>query len=165
MHQGGSGKTGPWDSVDDKEELPAEHGKFKVPIKEEQQCIRDHTKVPTHGHPGVTKTSNLSGKRFTFPNMRTNSLYIKKCVRCQQNKSSRHATYGNLLFSSPPVESWDQFTMDFITSYHLVRTTQWRTLRYHTRSWSISSPIHAFHSMQGYTYSKTIRIPCFGPTH
>lgn len=101
---------------DEKEEFPIEHGKFKVPESRQQQCIQDHHDHPTHGHPGVAKTLQLIRRRFAFPNMRTQvATYIKRCTSCQQNKSSRHAKYGNLQFSAPPVESWEEVTMDFIT--------------------------------------------------
>jgi hypothetical protein len=101
---------------DDEEEFPIEQGKFKVPEQQVQQCIQDHHDNPTHGHPGVAKTLQLLRRRFTFPDMRTRvTRYIKQCVACQQNKSSRHPKYGNLLFSTPPVESWEEVTMDFIT--------------------------------------------------
>ena len=101
---------------DEKEEFPIEQGKFKVPKSRERQCIQDHHDNPTHGHPGVSKTLQLLRRRFTFPDMRTKvATYVKQCATCQQNKSSRHAKYGNLHFSTPPVESWEEVTMDFIT--------------------------------------------------
>ena len=48
--------------------------------------------------------------------MRTKvATYIKQYATYQQNKSSRHAKYSNLHFSTLLVESWEEVTIDFIT--------------------------------------------------
>jgi transposase InsO family protein len=101
---------------DNDEEFPLEHGKYQVPPDKEQQCIQDHHDDPTHGHPGIAKTVALIRHKFAFPAMRTKvTQYIKKCEPCQRNKASRHAKYGNLQFTPPAEQPWNEVTMDFIT--------------------------------------------------
>ena len=100
---------------DTQEEFPITHDKLQVPPDKEHDCIRDHHDVPTSGHPGVARTTEHIRRNFVFPGMRQKvAAYIKKCDSCNKNKSSRHATYGNLQFRDPPTQPWDEVTMDFI---------------------------------------------------
>ncbi len=101
---------------DNEEEFPVEYSKYQVPPEKEQQCIQDHHDDPTHGHPGIAKTVALIRHKFAFPAMRTKvTQYIRKCDQCQRNKASRHAKYGNLQFTPPAEQPWNEVTMDFIT--------------------------------------------------
>ena len=40
--------------------------------------------------------------------------YIKECICCQQNKSARHAKYGQIQFAEVPDTLWKDVTMDFV---------------------------------------------------
>ena len=40
--------------------------------------------------------------------------YIKNCVLCQQNKSAKHARYGQIKFAPVPTLPWYDVTMDFV---------------------------------------------------
>ena len=101
---------------DDHEEFPIEHGKYQVPQARETKCIQDHHDGEVNGHPGIAKTMERIQRHFAFPNMRSKIAdYIKRCNDCQRNKSTRHATYGNLQLIPPPMHPWDEVTMDFIT--------------------------------------------------
>lgn len=101
---------------DDQEEFPISHDRYQVPERHQKQCIRDHHDDPMHGHPGITKTMEIIQRNFTFPQMKAKvTAYIRKCRSCQMNKSSRHAKYGEIQFVDPPLQPWDEVTMDFIT--------------------------------------------------
>ena len=101
---------------DDEEEFPISHDKYQVPEKHQEQCIRDHHDDPIHGHPGITKTIEIIRRNFAFPQMKAKvTAYVQKCRSCQMNKSSRHAKYGEIQFVDPPLQPWDEVTMDFIT--------------------------------------------------
>ncbi|CAD0055203.1 unnamed protein product [Aureobasidium pullulans] len=101
---------------DDEEEFPISHNKYQVPEKHQEQCIRDHHDDPIHGHPGITKTIEIIRRNFAFPQMKEKvTTYVQKCRSCQMNKSSRHAKYGEIQFVDPPLQPWDEVTMDFIT--------------------------------------------------
>lgn len=97
-------------------------GRMIVPDWDGQQelIIRDHHDDPLHGHPGIEKTVKLIRESFTFPGMKDKvTKYIKKCHKCQTNKSERHAKYGHIQFTNPPRQPWDEVTMDFITKLPL----------------------------------------------
>ena len=84
-----------------------------------ESCIRDiigdHHDDPLHGHPGVAKTMELIGREYAAPGLRTSvEQYIRECIQCQQNKSARHAKYGQIQFAPVPDTPWDDITMDFV---------------------------------------------------
>ncbi|GKV53537.1 hypothetical protein SLEP1_g60058 [Rubroshorea leprosula] len=56
---------------DDKEEFPISHGKYQVPERQIEDCIKEHHDAPINGHPGVTKTINLIKRNFEFRDMRS----------------------------------------------------------------------------------------------
>ncbi|CAD0056184.1 unnamed protein product [Aureobasidium pullulans] len=82
---------------DDEEEFPISHDKYQVPEKHQEQCIRDHHDDPIHGHPGITKTIEIIRRNFAFPQMKEKSYDIQ------------------IQFVDPPLQPWDEVTMDFIT--------------------------------------------------
>jgi transposase InsO family protein len=101
---------------DDEEQFPIFHDKYQVPERHQEQCIKDHHDDPTQGHPGITKTIENIQRNFAFPQMKAKvTAYVQKCRSCQMNKSSRHAKYGEIQFVDPPLQPWDEVTMDFIT--------------------------------------------------
>ena len=90
-------------------------GKLYLPKQEIEKVIRDHHDDPLQGHPGVAKTMELLGRTYAAPRLRTHvEQYIKECVLCQQNKSSRHAKYGQIKFATIPESPWKDVTMDFV---------------------------------------------------
>ena len=57
----------------------------------------------------------LINRDFVFLKMRFQmETYIKNCVLCQQNKSARHAKYGQIKFAPVPTLPWHDVTMDFV---------------------------------------------------
>ncbi len=77
--------------------------------------IRDHHDDPLLGHPGVSKTLELIQRVYAAPNLRASvEQYIRECICCQQNKSARHAKYGQIQFAEVPDTLWKDVTMDFV---------------------------------------------------
>jgi hypothetical protein len=101
---------------EDEEQFPISHDKCQVPERHQEQCIKDHHDDPTQGHPGFTKTIENIQRNFAFPQIKAKvTAYVQKCRSCQMNKSSRHAKYDEIQFVDPPLQPWDEVTMDFIT--------------------------------------------------
>ena len=70
---------------------------------------------PLAGHPGQTKTIELVGHDYAWPGMSNNiQNYVHSCDLCQQNKSSHHAPYGELVPLEIPSQNWESISMDFI---------------------------------------------------
>ena len=84
-------------------ELLEYDGKTYIPEKCIEQTIKDHHNNPAQGHPGVSKTVELLKRNYAAPRLRQRvERYIKECVMCQQNKSARHAKYGEIQFADVP---------------------------------------------------------------
>jgi len=68
------------------------------------------------GYMGQDKTIELIRRNFWWPKMNERIIdFVKTCLKCQQNKASRHQPYG---LSSPlelPYAPWQSIAMDFIT--------------------------------------------------
>ena len=89
--------------------------KLYLPPKVTEGVIRDHHDDPLLGHPGVSKTLELIQRVYAAPNLRaTVEQYIRECICCQQNKSARHAKYGQIQFAEVPDTPWKDVTMDFV---------------------------------------------------
>jgi len=86
-----------------------------LPKRYVKEVIRDHYNDPLLGHPGISKTVELLRREYTTPRLRAHvEKYIKECIQCQQNKSTRHAKYGQIQFAPVPDTPWKDVTMDFV---------------------------------------------------
>ena len=89
--------------------------KTYVPKSCTENVIRDHHDDPVQKHPKISKTMEFISRDFVFPKMRFQmETYIKNCVLCQQNKSAKHAKYGQIKFAPAPTLPWHDVTMDFV---------------------------------------------------
>ena len=80
-----------------------EHGKFKVPLEKENDCIRDYYDRLTLSYPRVARTIEYIRRNFVFSEMRRKVLeYVKRYDSYNKNKVSRYIKYGNLEFREPP---------------------------------------------------------------
>ena len=87
-----------------------------VPEDLQEEIIRQHHDDPVHGHPGVSRTTELIQRNYQFKNMKEKvSSYTKKCADCQKNKHSTHAPYGEMQPMELPTEPWTDISMDFVT--------------------------------------------------
>jgi len=97
------------------QELLQYKGRTYLPEKCVEEVIRDHHDDPLQGHPGVSKTVELLQREYATPRLRAHvEKYIRECIQCQQNKSARHAKYGQIQFAPVPDTSWKDVTMDFV---------------------------------------------------
>jgi len=86
-----------------------------LPKRYAEEVIRDHYDDPLLGHPGVSKTVELLQREYATPRLRTHvEKYIKEYIQCQQNKSARHAKYGQIQFAPVLDTPWKDVTMDFV---------------------------------------------------
>ena len=89
--------------------------KTYVPKSCTENIIRDHHDDPVQKFPKISKTMEFISRDFVFPKMRFQmETYIKNCVLCQQNKSAKHARYGQIKFAPVPTLQWHDVTMDFV---------------------------------------------------
>ena len=67
------------------------------------------------GHPGQSKTYQLTCQDFYWPNLREFVAdYVSSCNTCARNKSRRHKPYGMLKQLPIPPQPWESISMDFI---------------------------------------------------
>jgi len=81
-----------------------------------RQIIKSEHNTKVAGHMGQDKPIELVRRNFWWPKMNEQIIdFVKSCLKCQQNKASRHQPYG---LSSPlelPYAPWLSIAMDFIT--------------------------------------------------
>lgn len=91
--------------------------RFYVPKDEgiREETIRLHHDVPLAGHPGRAKTLELITRNYYWPGMtRLVNTYVDECIKCQQNKTIRHAVNPPLNPIDPPQNPGEVLTADFI---------------------------------------------------
>jgi hypothetical protein len=56
-------------------------------IKDKRHIIQSHHDTPVHGHPGISKTIQLTERLYWWPKMRLDiTEYVKGCAECQRHK-------------------------------------------------------------------------------
>jgi len=86
-----------------------------LPEKCTEEVIRDHYNNPLLGHPGISKTVEILQREYATPRLRTHvEKYIREYIYCQQNKSARHAKYGQIQFAPVLDILWKDVIMDFV---------------------------------------------------
>ena len=85
-----------------------------LPLK--LQLIKDHHDTPAGGHPGRSKTLELLGRTYYWPQMHKDvGRFIRNCHTCQRSHTARHAPFGILRPLPIPDAAWRHISMDFIT--------------------------------------------------
>ena len=89
----------------------------KLTAEDTEELIRNYHDNPAHGHPGITKTTDLIQRAGNnVINLRQHvTSYINKCLLCQKNKHGRHKPYGEGHPNTIPRGPWEDVSMDFIT--------------------------------------------------
>ena len=78
--------------------------------------MKQYHDIPTAGHGGTAKTTELIQRKYYWPHMRDLiKQYIKNCDTCQRTKVVRHVPYGLLQLNEVPKKPWKSLSMDFIT--------------------------------------------------
>jgi hypothetical protein len=56
-------------------------------IKDKRHIIQSHHDTPVHGHPGISKTIQLTERLYWWLKMRLDiTEYVKGCADCQRHK-------------------------------------------------------------------------------
>lgn len=83
-----------------------------------REIVRQHHDLPSMGHPGIYKTTELVKRRYWWPGMSTFiRKYVEGCGICQQMKVDTHPTRvpPMPIPTDPDARPWSHITMDFIT--------------------------------------------------
>jgi len=101
-----------------KDDLLWYQGKIWIPNEEKLriELIKKHHDIPTTGHGGTAKTTELIQRKYYWPHMRDLiKKYVKNCDICQRTKAVRHTPYGLLQPNQVLEKPWKSISMDFIT--------------------------------------------------
>jgi hypothetical protein len=86
-------------------------------IEAKRQIIRSHHDSPVHGHPGISKTIQLTERLYWWPRMRIDiTEYVKGCADCQRHKVNTRPTKAPLQPIYPKAETspFETVALDFI---------------------------------------------------
>ena len=91
-----------------------------VPLR--RTIVQMHHDLPAYGHPGISRTLELTAKRYWWPRMTQDVKdYVKGCADCQQNKVNNQVRKAPLspIFAKPGVLPFETVAMDFIVKLPL----------------------------------------------
>jgi hypothetical protein len=86
-------------------------------IKDKRHIIQSHHDTPVHGHPGISKTIQLTERLYWWPKMRLDiTEYVKGCAECQRHKVNTRPTKAPLQPIYPKLEAapFETVALDFI---------------------------------------------------
>jgi hypothetical protein len=86
-------------------------------IKAKRHLIQSHHNPPVHGHPGISKTTQLIERLYWWPQMRADIMeYVKGCTDCQHHKVNTRPTKAPLQPIYPKAEAlpFETIALDFI---------------------------------------------------
>jgi hypothetical protein len=86
-------------------------------IEDKRRLIQSHHDTPVHGHPGISKTIQLTERLYWWPKMRIDiTEYVKGCADCQQHKVNTRLTKAPLQPIYPKLEAtpFETVALDFI---------------------------------------------------
>jgi hypothetical protein len=86
-------------------------------IKAKRHIIQSHHDSPVHGHPGISKTIQLTERLYWWPRMRVDiTEYVKGCADCQRHKVNTRPTRAPLQPIYPKAETtpFETVALDFI---------------------------------------------------
>ena len=76
-----------------------------------------HHDPPAYGHPGISRTLELTARRYWWPRMTQDVKdYVKGCTDCQPNKANNQMIKASLspIFAKPNALPFETVAMDFI---------------------------------------------------
>jgi hypothetical protein len=85
--------------------------------KDKRHIIQSHHDTPVHGHPGISKTIQLTERLYWWPKMRLDiTEYVKGCAKCQRHKVNTRPTKASLQPIYPKLEAapFKTVALDFI---------------------------------------------------
>jgi hypothetical protein len=86
-------------------------------IEAKRHLIQSHHDPPIYGHPGISKTIQLTERLYWWPQMRADIMeYVKGCADCQCHKVNTRPTKAPLLPIYPKAEAlpFETIALDFI---------------------------------------------------
>jgi hypothetical protein len=86
-------------------------------IEDKRRLIQSHHDTPVHGHPGISKTIQLTERLYWWPKMRIDiTEYVKGCADCQRHKVNTRLTKAPLQPIYPKLEAtpFETVALDFI---------------------------------------------------
>jgi hypothetical protein len=86
-------------------------------IEAKRHIIRSHHDPPVHGHPGISKTIQLTERLYWWPRMQIDiTKYVKGCADCQRHKVNTRPTKAPLQPIYPKLETtpFETVALDFI---------------------------------------------------
>jgi hypothetical protein len=86
-------------------------------MEAKRHIIQSHHDSPVHGHPGISKTTQLTERLYWWPKMRQDIMeYIKGCAECQQHKVNNRPTKAPLqpIYPKPEAMPFETVALDFI---------------------------------------------------
>ena len=86
-----------------------------IPLR--RTIVQMHHDPPAYGHPGISRTLELTARRYWWPRMAQDVKdYVKGCADCQRNKVNNQMIRAPLspIFAKPEVSPFETVAMDFI---------------------------------------------------
>jgi hypothetical protein len=86
-------------------------------IEAKRHIIQSHHDSPVHGHPGISKTAQLTERLYWWPRMRQDIMeYVKGCAECQRHKVNNRPTKAPLqpIYPKPEAMPFETVALDFI---------------------------------------------------
>ena len=88
-----------------------------------RSIVQMHHNPPAYGHPGISRTLELTAQRYWWPRMAQDvEDYVKGCADCQWNKTNNQARRAPLspIFAKPDALPFKTVAMDFIIKLPLL---------------------------------------------
>ena len=85
--------------------------------------VQMHHNPPAYGHPGISRTLELTARRYWWPCMAQDVKdYVKGCADCQCNKVNNQTRRAPLspIFAKPGALPFETVAMDFIIKLPLL---------------------------------------------
>jgi transposase InsO family protein len=79
------------------------------------RLIQEYHDTALAGHPGQANTFDLLDRQYYWKDMRKQvDQYVRNCHKCQQSRTSRHATIGVLRPLPVSENPWEDISIDFL---------------------------------------------------
>ena len=83
-----------------------------------KQLIHNHDDLPVHGHPGISRTTDLVQRQYWWPRLRQDVIqYVRGCAECQRHKVNTQPTKALLapIFPEPKANPFEVIALNFVT--------------------------------------------------
>jgi hypothetical protein len=86
-------------------------------VQDKREVIHTYHDSPVHGHPGISKTIQLTKRKHWWPGMKQDiAEYVKGCADCQRHKVNNRPTRAPLqpIYPKPKAMPFETIALDFI---------------------------------------------------